>query len=143
MRVYIVANKPNVTKEIVNGNIKDLVVYTITRKLKHCSEYVNKFLKMKNFQHFLNWCNAHQMSPEQDYSWHKYCSVVVKDQFRDFYVTPINFSKDFICTCLRLLNDCIPVGASYEFPTEVGGFLATHCSTEQLEDIVKELQDLK
>ena len=138
MKFYIVANKPNVVSAINDDNVDDLMVYTIVRKLKDCSEYVNKFLKMKNFTHFMNWCKAHNMNPEDRTSWGKYSSIVVRDQFRDFHITPIRFNRDLIGACLRLLNGCIPVGASYELPTEIGAFLKKNCDEETIRKIPKQ-----
>jgi len=143
MKFYAVANKPNVSKLILNDDIDDLVIYTIVGKLKHCNEYVNKFIKMKNYSHFLNWCDAHSINPEDRYAWGKYCSVVVKNQFRGFYVSPLKLNKYSLAAVLRFSNSCVPVGCSYESPSEIRTFITVHCKDENSKELVEKLKEIE
>ena len=143
MNFYIVSNKPNVLKSVMENKEDDVIVYTIVRKLKDCTEYVNKFIKMKNFTHYLNWCNAHSLNPEDGLSWGKYSSTVVRDQFKDFYMTKFKFNSKLIGACLRLLNGCVPVGASYELPMEISAFVKNNCDEEELQALKEDIKGLE
>ena len=94
---------------------------------------------MKNFTHFINWCDAHSMNPEDNYAWSKYSSIVVKDQFKDFYISIFNFNSQTLAAFLRLLNGCVPVGASYELPSEISTFLQKNCDEEDIKELMKSL----
>lgn len=144
-KLYVISNKPLRQLE----NVNDIGIYTVVSSAKECTEYVNQYLKVKNIEHFNNWCDAHHMNKEDVASWHVYCANVIQDQFRDFCITRYKLNTKKLTSLLRLSLGCVPLGCEFETYEERLNFIETNFTEDEINEldnaidkaIEKELKD--
>ena len=123
MNLYAVArNSPNFSLD----NCKFL---TISRTEKMCREYVYRLAKLENLDHFNMWCNLHNYEAS-DELFNKY--LIDTERLLDFKIIKIKYSLNDICSLLRILMECQPIGCSYESVIEQQDFL--NCLNEEIKD---------
>ncbi len=102
-------------------NIEELPYYTISINKDDCYEYIDKKEKFDNATHYNGWCFIHKYKKDSPKTWEKYKSIVLENAQR-YSVIKVNYSLKNLSVALRMLNNCVPIGCSYESPVEVEFF---------------------
>lgn len=111
----------NVQDECVN--IDELSYYTVSVNEKDCYEYIDRKEKLDNASHYNSWCYIHKYNKDAPKTWNIYKSVVLENE-KKYCVIKIAYSLNNLSVALRMLNNCVPIGCSYESPVEVEFFNA-------------------
>ena len=103
-------------------------IYTILEKKKQALEYTLEYtlcrLHIEYQSHFDAWCELHNEDSSLVDTFKRYMEKVHNNEpYNDFVIISLLYDKKSLCSLLRILSGCIPVGASYELDEEVTKFL--------------------
>ena len=104
---------------------------------KEATEYAYNFLKLKNYEHFCQWCIYEELdkkSPEAFFQY--YTKVISLEEKADYVIHKIYYKKKDISLLLRIFGKCIPLGCSYESEFEHFYFKAQEEKLQKLNDIL-------
>lgn len=99
-------------------------IYTILAKKKQALEYTLCRLYIEYQPHFNSWCELHNKDSSLIDTFKEYMAKVYNNEpYNDFVIISLSYDKPSLCSLLRMLSGCIPVGASYEFDEEINKFI--------------------
>lgn len=122
---YLVTNNINLNSK---DDAKDFRCYTITISHKQAEEYIQRINFITHRNHFIAWCNNNDIHLKDDYFpdeaiWQKYYNLVWKDEKPRYFIQKIKYSLTTLASLLRMYNNVIPLGCSYETDAEYDKFV--------------------
>lgn len=111
VNLYMVVDKEDANK-----------IYTIVATEKDVVEYIDTMLYIMNYPHFKMWCD-NQFKQECEESWREYKSSMELDATEPFSVLKMTLDTQHVAAIYRTIQDCVPVGCSYETDAEINRFL--------------------
>ncbi len=98
-------------------------IYTIVATKKQVNEYIMNRSYLEYLPHYLTWCELHNENSELKETFIKYLDIVHRDDCIEFKVIKLKYTVNTLCSLLRTLSECVPVGTSYELEEEFTNFL--------------------
>lgn len=100
-------------------------IITIVANKKQVEEYLYTRIFLENSTHFISWCELQGKDGKDKNVFYEY---LVKryggeDPYAQFKIIPVRYTKNMLCSLLRMLSNATPVGASYETLQEQTNFL--------------------
>lgn len=106
-------------------NTNDTIPMTILNKLSDIDEYINRRILVDNYTHFRPWCELHNRNPEDKSVMKEYIQSILSgltpDDLKqyDFVVKTAVYDANRLSSILRMFYSCVPLGCSWEQPSEV------------------------
>lgn len=111
---------------------------TIVRNRKQVNEYIDKFVKAKNFQHFSMWCELRNLDANEDSSWRAYVQSCKPDAQFVIKVGKVPLSALF--GSFRTACGCLPLGMPWELDAEMASY--TSKLPDEIKGALQELENL-
>lgn len=111
---------------------------TIVRDKKQVNEYIDKFVKAKNYQHYSMWCNLRELNPEDDSSWRKYVQACKPEAKFIIKVGKVPLSA--LLGSFRSACGCLPLGMPWELEAEMEAY--TNSLPKEVKGVLNELKNL-
>ena len=136
-----------ISKCPINSSDEDFIknLCTLVSNKKDISEYLLNKVIIDNWSHYCRWVELHYADREDDFEKRrKYINVVLEGPkaFKDYCIKKQQYTPDRIASIFRIINHCVPVGASYEKDNEVEAlnqfFQEIVKNVEKLVDLEKE-----
>ena len=95
-------------------------IVTFVPKKNQILEYINKKLIVNHYDHYKQWCNLNALvdTVEAEKEYIKTCGKTW-DDYAQYTFKKFTYTIDEIASIFRIMNKCIPVGASYETNSEI------------------------
>lgn len=107
-----------ISKSDTLDNPQDILTFTSSEK--DCEEYTDRFLRAEKEEHFLSWCNMRNLDSDDINAWLAYRDLCCNEE--RFFIFKIKVTKNAIASVYRQLYSAIPVGCSFETPSEILSF---------------------
>lgn len=123
--MFNIFKRNKITLYFVFKDIKDTIPVTILNKLSDIDEYINRRILVDNYTHFKLWCELHNYNPEDKSAMEEYIQSILSgltiDDLKqyDFVVKKAVYDPNRLSSLLRMFYSCVPVGCSWEQPSEV------------------------
>ena len=111
---------------------------TIVRSKKQVNDYIDKFVKAKNYQHYSMWCNLRELNPEEDTSWRMYVQNCKPEAKFIVKVGKVPFSA--LMGSFRTACGCLPLGMPWELDAEMEAY--TNSLPKEVKGAISELEKL-
>ena len=94
-------------------------ILTITLTKKQAIEYGYQYLKIKNYDHYSRWCELKEFDPESENAWFRYfTNVLTMEEKSKYAVAKRIYKLDTVASIMRMFAGCLPLGCSFDTPTE-------------------------
>ena len=113
--------------------------YTVSYNKQNCDEYINCKEIDDNEEHYQQWCQLRNYNSELEEVWEEYRNTVLKESIYSIIVFHVYFSD--ILGLVRILEQCKPVGCSFDREIEYTYWLAKGQLTENLKEMFEELKE--
>lgn len=125
-----------------NDNSNTLV--TVLSEMDELGEFINKSIIATNFAHYKAWCNLRSLDYQEPTAEENYIINFLNTADEEtlnkytYVVKKVIYPKKALASILRMFNDCIPLGCSYESEMEqlYGSLLC-----ESLQKMVEDKQE--
>ena len=130
IRLYIVSLPYDIEKVLhntketgkeakLNTNIQ---VLTITSTYAEAAEYVDTRWRLDNTEHFISWCNLHNVDYKAKESWEAYLQQMVENGnegiLTNYLITVLYYPIQTIAEIFRGYLGCVPIGCSFDTKEE-------------------------
>jgi len=89
-----------------------MYIYTVCESEKHCKEFIDKYLLLKNYEHYKSWCELRKINYQKEESWKLYKQST--EISSDLTILKIKNTLNNVLSMIRVENNCPVVGCSYE-----------------------------
>lgn len=119
IKLYAITENHSTVDECLNH------IITIVASRRQVEEYLYTRIFLENSQHFLSWCDFQEKDAKDKNVFYEYLIKRYggEDPYAQFKIIPVRYTKNMLCSLLRMLSNAIPVGASFETPQEQTNFL--------------------
>ena len=123
--MFNIFGKNKVTLYFVFKNMNDSIPLTILNKLSDIDEYIGRRIVVDNYAHFKCWCELHKQDPQDVSTINEYVQSILStlspDDLKqyDFVIKKGVYDSNRISSILRMFYSCVPIGCSWEQPSEV------------------------
>ena len=109
--------------QTLNDCLNHIITVVVNRK--QVEEYLYTRIFLENSTHFKSWCELQEKDAKDKNVFYEY---LVKrygnnDPYAKFRIIKLRYTKNMLCSLLRMLSNATPVGASYETLEEQTTFL--------------------
>lgn len=110
-------------------------ILTIVKDKKQAKEYVFCNLYREYYSPFSYWCELHNKNVDDENVFKSFLySRYDKEEINKYVIVQVSYTLDQLCSLIRTLAECVPVGASYETVIEIQTFLNKHKKEEKKEN---------
>lgn len=108
----------------------DVVLVSVIAQKKQLKEYINRLFFNAHQEHFYNWCDLQGFEfmkdteesdtffPPQEV-WDKYfMSTQLYEEANKYILLRLTYTKDMLASIMRSFMKSVPLGCSFEHPTE-------------------------
>lgn len=122
---------------------KNIVTFVV--KKNQILEYINKKLIVNHYDHYKQWCELQKLNEntaEAEAAYIKMCGQNWSE-YGQYTFKKFTYTINEIASIFRIMNKCVPVGATYETNSEVEYMNDYLTYYQEIVDMMKETVDSK
>ena len=122
--------KPFTLWAVFDNTIDSDTPITFTTTREEAIIALDQYLYLKNYIHFRMWCNLRDLPINHGSSWSRYSQDILIDELSTdpatneapYLITRLDYKPNIIASLLRSINNCIPLGCSFDTEEEIEEF---------------------
>lgn len=131
IKLFFVTDNCDTIGECLNN------VHTVVKDKHQARVYLNNLIYFNKQSHYERWCEIHNEKSDDLDTFYRYLDILGEDPFSEYKIFSMKFPVDKLCSMLRQLTGCVPLGLYYEPEDELQYFFKQY-GNEQKNDEVNE-----